>query len=82
MLGEVRADFEDPMYFVRANGRNVVQVSVEKRSGSNAVGVSRDLRAALPAIRENVPAAVDFHIDNDQGRTSRKSCAVSSIARW
>ena len=81
MLGEVRADFEDPMYFVRANGKNVVQVSVEKRSGSNAVGVSRDLRAALPTIRENVPAAVDFHRQRP-GRTSRKSCAVSSIARW
>jgi len=68
MLGEVQPDFEDPMYFVRANGKNVVQVSVEKRSGSNAVGVSRDLRAALPGIRENVPAAVDFHIDEDQGK--------------
>ena len=68
MLGEVRADFEDPQYFVRANGKNVVQVSVEKRSGSNAVGVSRDLRAALPAIRANVPAAVDFHVDEDQGK--------------
>lgn len=68
MLGEVRPDFEDPMYFVRANGKNVVQVSVEKRSGSNAVGVSRDLRAALPAIRGNVPAKVDFHVDEDQGK--------------
>ncbi len=68
MLGEVRADFEDPVYFVRANGKNVVQVSVDKRSGSNAVGVSRDVRAALPGIRANVPASLDFHIDEDQGK--------------
>lgn len=68
MLGEVRADFEDPAYFVRANGKNVVQVSVDKRSGANAVGVSRDLRAALPGIQANVPAALDFHIDEDQGK--------------
>ena len=67
MLGEVRADFEDPVYFVRANGKNVVQVSVDKRSGANAVAVSRDLRKALPTIQSNVPGKVDFHVDNDQG---------------
>ncbi len=68
MLGEVRPDFEDPVYFVRANGKNVVQVSVDKRSGANAVGVSRDLRDALPKVQANVPAAIGFHIDEDQGK--------------
>ncbi|HEU4364191.1 MAG TPA: efflux RND transporter permease subunit, partial [Candidatus Krumholzibacteria bacterium] len=68
MLGEVRPDFEDPVYYVRANGQNVVQVSVDKRSGANAVGVSRDLRAALPGIEANIPAAVSFHVDEDQGK--------------
>jgi HAE1 family hydrophobic/amphiphilic exporter-1 len=67
MLGEVQADFEDPVYFVRANGKNVVQVSVDKRSGANAVEVSRNLRNALPGIQANVPAKVDFHVDEDQG---------------
>jgi HAE1 family hydrophobic/amphiphilic exporter-1 len=68
MVGDVRADFEDPLYFVRANGKNVVQVSVDKRSGANAVGVSRDIRKALPAVEANVPAQVGFHIDEDQGK--------------
>ncbi|HET6349671.1 MAG TPA: efflux RND transporter permease subunit [Candidatus Krumholzibacteria bacterium] len=68
MLGDVRADFEDPVYYVRANGKNVVQVSVDKRSGANSVEVSRDIRKALPAIQENLPSKVDFHIDNDQGK--------------
>lgn len=68
MLGEVRADFEDPVYYVRANGRNVIQIAVDKRSGANAVGVSRDLRAALPRIQETIPADVGFHIDEDQGK--------------
>jgi hydrophobic/amphiphilic exporter-1 (mainly G- bacteria), HAE1 family len=68
MLGDVRADFEDPIYFVRANGRNVVQVSVEKRSGSNAVEVSRELRKALPGIEASLPSKIGFHIDNDQGK--------------
>ena len=68
MVGEVRADFEDPVYYVRANGQNVVQVSVDKRSGANTVGVSRDLRKALPGIEANVPAQISFHIDEDQGK--------------
>lgn len=68
MLGEVRTDFEDPIYYVRANGRNVVQIAVDKRSGANAVGVSRDLRKALPSIQANIPTRVDFHIDDDQGK--------------
>jgi HAE1 family hydrophobic/amphiphilic exporter-1 len=68
MLGEVRADFEDPVYFVRANGNNVVQVAVGKRSGANTVGVSQELRRALPGIEQNVPFQVTFHIDEDQGK--------------
>jgi len=72
MLGTVRADFEDPVYFVRANGDNVVQVSVDKRSGTNTVAVSRTLREALPRIRANLPFDAEFHIDEDQGEDLEK----------
>jgi HAE1 family hydrophobic/amphiphilic exporter-1 len=67
MLGDVQRDFEDPVYFVRTNGNNVVQIFVDKRSGANSVAVSRSLRAALPRIQEEVPFDVSFHIDEDQG---------------
>jgi hydrophobic/amphiphilic exporter-1 (mainly G- bacteria), HAE1 family len=68
MLGEARRDFEDPVYFVRSNGRNVVQVLVEKRSGANSIAVSRALRDALPRIEHQVPFDVKFRIDEDQGK--------------
>ncbi len=68
MLGTVEEDFDDPTYFVRENGRNVVQARVEKRSGSNSVGVSRRVRAALPEIQATVPFEVTFSIDEDLGR--------------
>jgi HAE1 family hydrophobic/amphiphilic exporter-1 len=68
MLGEARRGYEDPVYFVRSNGRNVVQVLVEKRSGANSVAVSRALRAALPGIEQQAPFEVEFRIDEDQGR--------------
>ena len=67
MLGEVKPDFEDPTYFVRSNGRTVIQVQVEKRSGTNSVSVSRNLRAALPTIQERTPAEVAFDIEADEG---------------
>ena len=67
MIGTVRSDFEDPVYFVRANGQNLVQLQVEKRSGSNSIAVSRALRKALPKIEENVPFEMSFYVDEDQG---------------
>ncbi|MEM8931854.1 MAG: efflux RND transporter permease subunit [Acidobacteriota bacterium] len=68
MLGSVRPAFEDPTYFVRSNGRNVVQVHVEKRSGANSVAVSRALRAALPSIAAATPGDVVLTVDEDEGR--------------
>jgi HAE1 family hydrophobic/amphiphilic exporter-1 len=72
MLGRVQPDFEDPLYLVRANGQNVVQVSVDKRSGVNTVGVSRRLRGTLPRIEADVPFEVQFHVDEDQGEDLEK----------
>jgi HAE1 family hydrophobic/amphiphilic exporter-1 len=68
LLAEVRPDFEDPAYFVRANGKNVVQLVVDKRSSANSVSASRALRHALPEIEAGVPFEASFHIDEDQGR--------------
>ncbi|MFQ5511874.1 MAG: efflux RND transporter permease subunit [Candidatus Krumholzibacteriia bacterium] len=67
MLGTVERDFEDPVYFVRTNARNVVQISVDKRSGANTVAVSRVLRKALPRLQGDVPFAATFDVDEDQG---------------
>ncbi len=67
-LGEVRASYEDPSYFVRSNGRNVIQVQVEKRSGANSVSVSRNLRDAFPRIAERTPAEVALTVDEDEGQ--------------
>ena len=60
--------FEDPAYFVRINGENVVQVIISKRSGQNAVGVSRRLRQTLPDLQASLPFPVTFETDEDQGK--------------
>ncbi len=66
-IARVEPSFDDPVYFVRNNGENVIQASVAKRSGTNAVTVSRRVREALPEIRESVPFPLEFEIDTDQG---------------
>ena len=67
-IAELVPDYEDPYYFVRINGENVIQASVAKRSGVNAVSVSRRIRNALPGIQENLPFPLSFDIDTDQGQ--------------
>ncbi|MGD8393870.1 MAG: efflux RND transporter permease subunit [Candidatus Eiseniibacteriota bacterium] len=67
-VARVVEDFEDPSYFVRINGENVIQAIVAKRSGENSVSVSRRLRAALPRLETSLPFQVSFEIDEDQGK--------------
>jgi len=67
-VAELRPDHEEPGYIVRANGQNVVQLAVDKRSGANTVGVSRALRKALPEIEASTPFEVSFHISADEGK--------------
>ena len=66
-VASLEEGFEDPAYFVRINGDNVIQANVAKRSGQNAVAVSRRLRDALPEIEQTLPFPVSFEIDSDQG---------------
>lgn len=67
-LAQIEPGFEDPLYFVRANGQNVVQIAVEKRSGANSVAVSQALRKALPAIEAELPFDVSFYVGTDEGQ--------------
>jgi HAE1 family hydrophobic/amphiphilic exporter-1 len=67
-VATIEPGFEDPRMFVRINGENVIQANIRKRSGQNAVTVSRNLREALPEIQEALPFPVSFEIDDDQGK--------------
>ena len=67
-IADLARSFDDPTYFVRINGDNVIQASVAKRSGTNAITVSRSVREALPGIQASMPFAVEFEIDTDNGK--------------
>jgi HAE1 family hydrophobic/amphiphilic exporter-1 len=66
-LAEIDWDHEDPSYLIRINGENMVMLHVEKRRGSNAVTVSRELRAKLPEIERSLRFPVTFEVDEDEG---------------
>lgn len=66
-LGRVEAGANDPVYIARKDGKNVVQIQVEKRSGANSVSVSKRLRAALPEIEASVPFDASLRVDKDEG---------------
>ncbi len=67
-VARVERSFEDPFYFVRINGQNVISLMVSKRSGQNAVAVSRTLRETLPRIQDELPFPVSFEIEEDNGK--------------
>ncbi len=66
-VAAIRWEHEDPVYLVRVDGKNLVRLHVEKRRGSNAVTVSRAVRAKLPEIEAGLPFPVEFEIDDDAG---------------
>jgi len=67
-IADLARSFDDPTYFVRINGDNVIQASIAKRSGTNAITVSRNIRKALPEIQASLPFDVEFEIDTDNGK--------------
>jgi HAE1 family hydrophobic/amphiphilic exporter-1 len=71
-VARLEPGYEDPGYFVRINGESVIQASIAKRSGENAVGVSRAVRRALPEIKASVSFPISFEIDDDQGEALEK----------
>ncbi len=67
-VAQVEESFEDPIYFVRINGDNVISLMVSKRSGQNAVKVSQTLREELPRIQDELPFPLTFEIEEDNGK--------------
>ncbi len=68
-VAELELGHEDPLYIVRANGDNVVQLVVDKSSGANTVAVSKALREILPVLARELPFECGFHIESDEGES-------------
>lgn len=55
------------------NGRPGVYIMVRRQPGANIVSTADAVQAALPAIRERLPASVELEVLNDRTRTIRSS---------
>jgi multidrug efflux pump len=55
------------------NGQPGVYIMVRRQPGANIVATAEAVQAALPAIRERLPASVELAVLNDRTRTIRSS---------
>jgi HAE1 family hydrophobic/amphiphilic exporter-1 len=53
--------------------RRAVVLGIQKQPGANTVEVVRDIRALLPAFRQEVPASVDLDVLFDRSQTVKES---------
>ncbi len=64
-LARVEVAAEDDRRATRFNGHNSVTIGIIKQATANPLDVARAVRAALPALVENLPAGMDAVIAND-----------------
>lgn len=74
-LGRVTVSHEDRTMAIRANGRDAVVLTVFRRLGGDALGVSRELTSVLADAAKSLPQGVEIQPVYDQGLLVRTSIA-------
>src|SRR5918993_4608609 len=64
-LAEIGIGPEDERRVARLNGKDSVTIGIVKQATANPLDVVRAVRAALPDLRESLPAGMDVVIAND-----------------
>ena len=78
-VAEVEIGAEDDRRATRFNGKNSVTIGIIKQATANPLEVARAVRAALPALVENLPAGMDAVIANDTTVFIERSIAAVFI---
>jgi multidrug efflux pump subunit AcrB len=65
--------FEDETTRSRLNRSQAVSLTIEKRTGSNIIGVADAVKAELENLRATLPAGVDVTLVSDQSQDIRKT---------
>ena len=74
-LGRVTIGHEDRMMAIRSNGKDAVALTVFRRLGGNALGVSRELAVVLADAAKSAPPGVSITPVYDQGLLVRTAIA-------
>nr|WP_288257450.1 multidrug efflux RND transporter permease subunit [uncultured Pseudomonas sp.] len=72
-LATVRLGAENDYTAYWPNGRPGVALVIRRQPGANIVATADRIRAALPALREALPATMEVEVLNDRTRTIRSS---------
>ncbi len=74
-LGRVAVSHRDRTSSVRSGGRDAVAITVFRRLGGNALGISKDLGAILADVRKTAPQGIQVTPVYDQADLVRTSIA-------
>ncbi len=73
-IAEIKDDFKEQESFSRLNGKNVITVSVIKKSGQNLIEASDKIKDILETkIKPSLPKEVQVSITGDMSRFTRNS---------
>lgn len=80
-VAEVRFDYEDNLYFARANGKRAVFLTINQKDGTNIFDVMKDVKAAMEEFKEKLPASIELYTVFDQSESvaSRLNSFLSNL---
>ncbi|HSM07449.1 MAG TPA: efflux RND transporter permease subunit, partial [Gemmatimonadota bacterium] len=67
-IGTVRERTADPTSYYRINGQPTISVDVRRETGTNAVGVAREVKQVVERLGERLPPTVALELDADESR--------------
>lgn len=72
-LGEVVDSVSNDKTIAKYNGQPSLVIAVKRQPGSNTIEVVDRIQAALPAIRDSLPASINLNVMYDRSQTIRES---------
>lgn len=70
-VARIRDTFKDPESYSRINGRECVAISIQKRSGENAVRITNQVKAILAQAEKRLPEGVEITVSMDESKWVR-----------
>ncbi len=65
-ITDIRRTFKDPDTFTTVNNKRAILLEVDKRTGSNQIKVSQDVRAKVEELKDRIPPGVTVAYSFDQ----------------
>ncbi|RJP22318.1 MAG: efflux RND transporter permease subunit [Candidatus Abyssobacteria bacterium SURF_5] len=67
-VAQIRDTFKDSESYSRINGRESVAISIQKRTGENALRITKQIKHILSEDRSQVPHGIDLTVSMDESK--------------